>query len=625
MLVRSSPGTGCATAVADDSVIDPIVAAMQAGDLATAERRCRAALEREPDGSDLLLLLGLALQQQGRPRDAVEYFARLTELNPEDSLHWGNHATALKLAGDVEAAREAAETAVHCAPDDPERWEQLGLLKLQLGKPLDARTDLLHALEMAPGSAPIRIHAAQACVACRDQRAEELLRPWREWLPLAHDLQTGLADLLIQISEPWDAMELLDDLVRRAPGDWLAQLLLARVYERVNRPEEAQAKLQWIVAAGAVIDNPDVRREVDVQQAQLAMRRREPAKARALLEQAGPRHAADDSHYFALAMACDRMGDTAAAMRALQTAHALQVEGLRRSNPAPLEPDAPLLPHVDDRVDADEYRSWAELKAPDAGQSPVFVVGFPRSGTTLLEQMLDAHPQLQSMDERPFLNLLADRLADAGIEVPRDLHRLGQRDCDELRKGYVLMACSKVPRRWDARLVDKNPLNMLWLPMIRRMFPHAKFIFALRHPCDVIVSCYLQDFRAAPLAAACRSPENLARTYVAAMENWLYHSRLFGPDVFLSRHEDLVADTSGQLRRIAAFLGLDDAEPMLHFDARAREKGFIRTPSYTQVIEPVHARAVGHWQQYRSYLADVLPILEPMLERWGYDTRPLPA
>ncbi|MGH8126256.1 MAG: sulfotransferase family protein, partial [Rhodanobacteraceae bacterium] len=193
---------------------------------------------------------------------------------------------------------------------------------------------------------------------------------------------------------------------------------------------------------------------------------------------------------------------------------------------------------------------------------------------------------------------------------------------DELRKGYVLMACSKVPRRWDARLVDKNPLNMSWLPMIQRMFPHAKFIFAIRHPCDVIVSCYLQDFRAAPLAAACRSLENLARTYVAAMENWLYHSQLFGVDVFLSRHEDLVADTPGHVRRIAAFLGLDDAEPMLHFDTRAREKGFIRTPSYTQVIEPVHARAVGHWQQYREYLQDVLPVLKPMLDHWGYDIRP---
>jgi Flp pilus assembly protein TadD len=605
--------------MADDSVIKPIMVALQSGDLEAAERRCRVELERAPDDSALLLLLGMGLQQQNRPLEALPVFARLTELHPEDSVHWCNHATALKLAGDIEGALRSAETAVRLAPDEPERLEQLGLLKLQRGMPAAARADLLHALEIAPGSASIRIHAAQACIACRDHRADELLRPWREWLPLEHGLQTELADLLIQNSEPRDAMELLDDVVRRAPGDWLAQLLLAKVYERINRPDQAQAKLRWIVAAGAAAENPGVQREVDVQQARLALRRGEYSAARALLEKAGPGSAADDGYYFALTTVCDKLGDVAAAMRAVETAHALQIEGLRASNPDALQPGAPLLPRVDDRISPDDYRSWSALTAPDASQSPVFVVGFPRSGTTLLEQMLDAHPRLQSMDERPFMNMLASQLEDIGVNIPRDLHGLDQRDCDELRKGYVMMACGKVPRRWDARLVDKNPLNMLWLPMIQRMFPRAKFILALRHPCDVIVSCYLQNFRAASLAAACRSLQHLARSYVAAMDNWLYHSRLFGTDVFVSRHEDLVADTPAQVRRIAAFLELDNAESMLRFDARAREKEFIRTPSYTQVIEPINPRGVGHWQQYREYMQDVLPILQPMLDYWGYD------
>src|SRR6185437_10188533 len=241
-----------------------------------------------------------------------------------------------------------------------------------------------------------------------------------------------------------------------------------------------------------------------------------------------------------------------------------------------------------------------------------------RSGTTLLEQMLDAHPNLQSMDERPFFNMLSNRLEDVGIEIPRDLGKLTQRDCDELRKGYLLMACSKVPRRWDARLVDKNPMNMLWLPMIHRLFPRAKFILAIRHPCDVILSCYMQNFRAALLAAAGQSLERLARAYVEAMESWLYHVEIFKPEVFVSRYEDLVADTPGQTCRIAEFLGLDDAERMLDFSHRAREKGYIKTPSYTQVIEPINSRGINRWQRYQEYFKPVLPIMQPMLDHWGY-------
>ena len=232
--------------------------------------------------------------------------------------------------------------------------------------------------------------------------------------------------------------------------------------------------------------------------------------------------------------------------------------------------------------------------------------------------MLDAHPSLQSMDERPFFNILADQLDDFGASIPRDLGKLSQQDCDEMRKGYVMLACSKIPRRWNTQLVDKNPLNMLWLPLIYRMFPNAKWILALRHPCDVLFSCYQQAFRAKVLAAACSNLDRLAKGYVEAMHHWLHHVSVFNPDVMISRYEDLVADTPGQLTKIAQFLQLDDAASMMRFDERAREKGFIATPSYTQVIEPVNRKAVGKWERYRDYFEPVLPTLRPMLDHWGY-------
>src|SRR6185312_16269302 len=451
--------------MADDSLIAPIVAALSAGEPALAEQRCRATLEQVPDEPDVLVLLALGLQQQGRPHDALAVLARLVELRPEDSLHWANYAGALAGVGNLEAAERAAETAARCALNDPERLDQLGLMQLGNGKPALALATLMRAYDLAPDVVDIRLHAARACVACHDHRAEILLQPWRSWLPLADGQLAELARLLVQVNELGDGMELLEDRVRRVPGDWSAQLLLAKVYERVNRLEQARDKLQGILAAIPADADPGVRREVESQQAQLAMRRRDYATARTLLEHVGPGHANHDTHYFALAQACDRLGDVDAAMQALETGHAIQTSLLAASNPQLLEADAAPLPHVDDRLGAEDYQTWPQLKAPDTSQSPVFVVGFPRSGTTLLEQMLDAHPRLQSMDERPFMHQLANQLGDVGIEIPGDLRKLVQRDCDELRKGYVILACGKVPRRWDARLVDKNPLNMSWLPM----------------------------------------------------------------------------------------------------------------------------------------------------------------
>jgi Flp pilus assembly protein TadD len=600
----------------DDDVTGPIVAAVKVGALGEAERLCRIHLERQPQDPDVLLLLGLSLQRQGRLAEAISPYARLTELHPENSMHWGNYATALRVAGDLEGARRAAETAVQLAPDEPERLEQLGLLQLQCGRLPDARDMLLRAYAKAPDAPRVRIHAARACIACRDTRADILLNPWRKWLPLENDLQCELADLLSQIGEVHATVELLEDLVARAPSDASALLLLAKSYERVNRVDKAAELLNRIAASPTAANG--MAREIAIQKAQLAMRRGAHAVARVLLEGVGGTSDAEYGHYFLLAKACDKLDDPTAAMDALRIAHQRQRDEIRQYAGHLFEPDAPPLPHANDRLSKEDFRGWPALVGPGIAQSPVFVVGFPRSGTTLLEQMLDAHPRMQSMDERPFLNNLADQLGDIGVKVPQDLHKLDQRDCDELRKGYLILACGKVPRRWDARLVDKNPLNMLWLPMIHRMFPQAKFILALRHPCDVILSCYMQNFRAASLAAASRSLEHLARAYVAAMENWLYHEALIGPDVFVSRYEDLVADPQERTRQIAEFLQLDDAASMLRFDARAREKGFIATPSYTQVIEPINTRSVRHWQRYREYFEPVLPILAPMLEDWGY-------
>lgn len=604
-----------------DSEIESIVDVIKSGDLLGAEQLCIRRLLRQPDESHVLQLLGIILQQQGRLADALTPYARLTHLHPDDSLHWGNYATALRMAGDLEKAEQAAEVAAKLTPDDPQRLDQLGMLQLQLGKPLAARDTLLRAFGKAPESPLVRIDAARACAACRDYRAEDLLRPWRTWLPLEDDLQFEVAELHMQSGEAEMAQEALEDLVLRAPSHLPAQLLLASVYERVNRLDDAEAVLKRIVAAGGDADS-GIRREIAHQRAQLASRKREYGAARTLLEQSGPRNDADYAHWFALAAVCDKLGDTSAAMRALAAAHLRQVDEFKVATPHCFEPDAEILPRADARVTDSDFRGWPILKAPDASQSPVFVVGFPRSGTTLLEQMLDAHPRLQSMDERPFFNILANQLDDIGVAIPRDLHKLDQRDCDELRKGYLTMACSKVPRRWDAQLVDKNPLNMLWLPMIHRLFPQAKFILVLRHPCDVILSCYMQNFRAALLAAASQSLEHLARAYAVAMESWLHHASVFKPEVFVSRYEDLVADTSAQTRRIASFLGLEEAEAMLGFAERAREKGYIKTPSYTQVIEPINSKGIGRWQRYREYFEPVLPILEPMLSHWGYSAEP---
>jgi Flp pilus assembly protein TadD len=598
---------------------DAISAAMHAGDLPRLEQLCRAALAEQPAREEAWFFLAVSLQHQGRREEALEAYRKLTELAPTSSTHWSNYATVLNESGFTDEAERAFEESIRLEPRNPAPYLNLGLLLMQRGDFLEAREKLLDALERDLDSPVIRIHAASACCRCQDfDRAEALLKPWRQWLPLNDPpLQLELANNLLLLSDGPASQTLLEDLVRIAPDNFEARIRLAGVYERMNRIDDVQAVLDATIAAGLVVSE-DRRIAVEQLHAGVAARRGDLAQARELLEKAGPRHAQDASHYFELAKIYDKLGEVDLAMQALARAHAIKVEDLRRVAPERVTDDGPEGPIALPDVSAEDYRNWPKFAAPDARNSPVFVVGFPRSGTTLLEQMLDAHPGLQSMDENPFFNRLADTLRRHDSRILASLDVLRQYDVDELRKQYLLLVSEKITRRWDAQLVDKNPLNMPWLPFIHRLFPNAKYILAIRHPCDVLLSCYMQNFRSSILLSASANLERLARTYVAIFNCWLHHVEVFKPNVLESRYEDLVADPVRQTQRIVDFLELDDASPMLRFDQHARDKGYIGTPSYSQVIEPVNTKGLNRWLRYREYFEPVLPILDPILRRWGY-------
>ena len=179
--------------------------------------------------------------------------------------------------------------------------------------------------------------------------------------------------------------------------------------------------------------------------------------------------------------------------------------------------------------DAADVAAWDHAGAPSTAESPVFVVGFPRSGTTLLELALDAHPQLKSMDEQRFVQDALDELMAAGADYPQRLRDVSRETFwTRVRARYWERVAKKVKLAPGERLVDKNPLNILRLPVIRRVFPNARILLAVRHPCDVILSCYMQQFRAPDFALLCRSIESLALGFRRTFDYWYAQNALLG-------------------------------------------------------------------------------------------------
>lgn len=593
-------------------------AALQAGRFAVVEAMARTQLARAPGDAAALTLLGMSLQLQQRSAEAVPPYRRLTELQPGDSAHWNNLANALRESDQLEAAKAAFRHGIELAPRNAGLRVNYGLLCMDATDVVEARRQFLEAVELDPANVTARIFGARSSHDCGDDEvAGILLEPWRSWRALEPGHRLELGWLLIALGQAEEGERVLRDAMRDDPDTHRVRARLVTLLERMNRLDEARAELALLPPAESVVD-AELRIEIENAGIALALRDADPAHARAILEplsaQPGPA-LRRIGFLFALAKICDRQNDVPAAIASLRDAHAVQMTVIAQIHPALAAPDAQPLYISAVRLQDDEYRRWPQLPAPSMRESPVFVIGFPRSGTTMLEQMLDAHPALKSMDERPYIQGVVERLP---VDYPHELHRLDAAQVDRLRADYWDMVAQSVRLAPGQRLVDKNPLNLLRLPMILRLFPQARIVLALRHPCDVILSCYMQNFRTPHFASLCKSVESLAAGYTGAMRAWIHHAGLMRPQVMALRYEDLLEDFAGHARRLGDFLGLDDVAPMLSFDEHARRKGFISTPSYAQVTEAPHTRAIGRWRRYGELFEPVLPTLQPMFEHWGY-------
>jgi tetratricopeptide (TPR) repeat protein len=264
-------------------------------------------------------------------------------------------------------------------------------------------------------------------------------------------------------------------------------------------------------------------------------------------------------------------------------------------------------------VTQDWVRGWRSEAAPDSRPAPVFLVGFPRSGTTLLDTILMGHPQIEVLEEEPALRKAMTVLDEfEGLPTVTDEHIRAARDV------YFETAVSVTPLASGKLLIDKNPLTMNLLPLVRRLFPEARVILALRHPCDVILSCFMANFRLNDGMANFLRLESAADLYDASFGYYEHVQQLMPLPAHVVSYENIVADRARELRALFDFLGLDWHDAVLDHQATALKRGRIKTASYAQVVEPIYTRSAGRWHNYRKQLEPVLPVLQPWIEKFGY-------
>lgn len=254
-----------------------------------------------------------------------------------------------------------------------------------------------------------------------------------------------------------------------------------------------------------------------------------------------------------------------------------------------------------------------------------FLVGCPRSGTTLLEQLVDTQSSILSLDEKSTIHAVTNKIVQDGYQYPACLASLDEDYVNELRRFYFQVAQDYIGTKSFSDhklLLDKNPLLLLQLPLILRLFPDAKIILALRHPLDAILSCYMQNFVTDVRLGNFTGWQTSFQYYRMMFDSYHNFKTLLSWQEHKIKYEDLVDDMQGQMSSLMAFLQIEPDKQAFERFSQLSQKKIIRTPSNAQVKQGLYQGASGRWMNYLKYVQPHIPIVKGYINRFGYSLSP---
>lgn len=528
-----------------------------------------AAIECDPNNLEARLMRGELLRAAGRFEAACDAYSELLDRDPDNLAAIRHMGSALRALGRTGEALQWFDAALELDSDDIDLLLELGTLYTDLGRYHEALRTLERAHALEPRNPALLTERGRAYYGLGRRR--EALAAFEETLHIDPSASTALynrLELLERTNQLEAARAETDTALTARPQDPILRFRSAVIERR--RGENAAALTAFRLIDDAELPTPDLRAQM---------------------------------HHH-MGVLYDKLDDVPKAMDhfTVCNAHWQEIEGVDR-----LSYDAypQLIDHFTQLCTREWLTSWTPpIPAPDR-PAPVFLIGFPRSGTTLVSRMLIGHPAVTVLYERPTSSAVLDKMRSSNRTYPDALPGLDEETIAALRAHYW----QEVERFCDPsgkRVVDAFTMHIEWLGLIARLFPDAKVIIALRHPCDVVLSCFMQTFTPDQATIHLGTLEAAARLYDKVMTLCARCQDTLPLQTYLIKYEDVLKDYEQSARQLLDFVDL----PWDKGTLRYREAG--SASAHSQLRKP------GRWRHYAKYLEPVRPVLDPWLERFGY-------
>ena len=535
-------------------------------------------LNINPNNLKAIFLLGTLFAQIKKFKEAEEFLSKLIKINPRIADAHNNLGLVFKELGELDKAETSIKKAIELNPKHADAHNNLGLLFKELGEIDKSKISHEKAIELNPKHA---------------------------------DAYNNLASLYKKFGEFKKSEIFYEKAIEINPRYVEAHNNLMELYEKTNQDDKLNSA---IANAEKLIKN---NANVKLFKGKLLHKKEFFLEAIENLNSFSfdsKKITLERSRVSTLAKCYDRINNTDKAFNYFQKTNNINLQ-LKNNE-----------------IDKDKYlkkikirakffnnpaiEKWPLVKLKNNRAEPIFLIGFPRSGTTLLDTILRSHPLIEVIEEKPILAGLINSLNQLPDGPLEGLRKIEDHKLEEIRKNYYDSLESYINNHDSSKLyIDKMPLNIIHVAEILRIFPNAKFIISIRHPCDCVLSCFMQDFHLNNAMSNFLKLDDSAKLYDSVMNLWFEYKSKFSFNYHEVRYENLISNFETKVKSALDFLELSWDNSLHNFHKTAKKRERIFTSSYDQVIKPIYSQASGRWVRYKEHISEIYPILEPWIKK----------